>query len=473
MPDKQSIRELEDHVSEMGDALARELLSRDPATLPEAVTSLVRDYHEIDRLISETRDQLKALVPLIETSRERDQSLLAAEAHWGVCRDALIELALPFARVVSHAAGNGEIQPDEVIQPLLDEAQRIATMRGRLEQAAAGDGMWERGKLQAEKLMLQGKLKLAELEHEATLKEVGVDILRHTEEEVYRHPSTGAILDQIAALRPSLESARLECLKRKQEQSDFHHQAAVTLGLDAVNSTADLTARHQAWSRSLSDAETRLRQLPARILEAALADDPFRRDNSQIQAILAGQRDLRTIGRKRLVDLDPISPVLARSLLGNVLREHRQPINLLNGIPQCGTAPMRLSAHEQGLSLARIADRDDTVFGILSETIAEITLEDHGIAHEPQHANLVAKGLMGFVTGGVRGAVMQGVGALQSERTNPLPDLKLRIHLRHPDTGSRVVTFNVAGKDDTVLKNFFLSAFPDPFRVIALRTPQS
>jgi hypothetical protein len=450
------------------------LTALEPGDIPESFASQVGELKGLNARLEGKRMGMETLKPLLEKSREFDERL---EVLGERCRErmsALIKLAAPLTKRALQAMRRGDLPKDELLRPLLESTDDIIELKRRLENIKEGKSFWERGKARAETLFNQGKLKLAQFKVHSALKKEGKEILKAGDEERYRCELTEEILGKIKAARISYEAVKENQAEQKRAHAELLASSANRLGVETVQATADLEGLEASWTNDQAE-NLRLRDLASDgILARALAPDCPDIGVAAFGDFHATRTELDELCRVSVLRLENVDWTAVILALGESRERCPEVLSYLRGIPAFDQIVVRSDARigmelcEKGVSLCLLTVKKDPFVGLLDESIVSIELEDMQQIFEKRRGNVVADGLVGLVTSGVKGAVMRGASGMKERKVAvDMPDLVMTLMLRDPEGGEQAVHLALSFDAKEEVAEFFESRFGSRFRMVA------
>lgn len=468
------IQELRKAAKARGAELLDWLTSLDPGDVPGVFVSQVGELKGLSARLEGRRMGLETLKPLLEESREFDERLEQARER---CREgmaALVKLAAPLLKRALHAMQRGDLPKDDSFQPLMDQMQHVLRLKQKLENAKEGESFWGRGKARAEKLFNQGKLKIAQFKVHSALKKEGKEILKAGGEERFRCELTAEILDGIKAARIAYEAAKNNQTEQKRAREELLATAANRLGVETIEATADLESLEKSWANEQAENQ-RLRELATEgILARAAAPDCPDFGVSAIGQLRVARTKLDELCLASVRRLENVDWPAATIALGESRERCPEVMSYLRGVPAFDEIVIRSDARvglelcEKGMLLCLLAAKKNPFIGLFDESILSIELEDMRQIFERRRGNVVADSLVGFVTGGVKGAVMRGASGMKERKVAvDMPDLVLTVMRRDPEGGEQAIhlALNFDAKEEVA--EFFKTRFGNRFRMVA------
>lgn len=363
---------------------------------------------------------------------------------------------------------------DESFRPLIDQIEAVVELKRKLESAKEGESFWERGKSRAEKLFNQGKLKIGQFKIHSGLKKEGREILRAGREERFRCELTEEILGEIKAARIAYEAVKNNQAEQKRAHAELLTSAANRLGVEVVDATSDLESLEKSWTKEQAENQ-RLRELAMEgILARALAADGPDLGVAVIGELRAARATLDELCLASVRRLENVDWPAAMIALGESRERCPEVMSYLRGIPAFDVIVIRSDARvgleicEKGVSLCLLAVKKDPFVGLFDESIVSIGLEDMQQIFEQRRGNVVADSLVGFVTGGVKGAVMRGASGMKERKVAiDMPDLVLTLMRRDPEAGEQAIHLALSFDVKEEVSEFFESRFGNRFRLVA------
>ena len=450
------------------------LTSMEPGEIPELFVERVGELKGLSARIEGKRMGLETLKPALEKSRDFDERL---EGLGERCRErmaALVKLAAPLSKRALQAMRRGDLKKDDLFQPLIESTENIVELKRRIENIKEGKSFWERGKARAETLFNQGKLKLAQFKLHSELKKEGKEILKAGDEERYRCELTEEILSKIKAARISYEAVKDNQTEQKRAHEELLASSANRLGVEAVGATSDLESLEESWTKEQAE-NFRLRDLATDgLLAQALTPDCPDFGVSMIGNYRAARAELDELCLASVGRLENVDWLAATVALGESRERCPEVLNYLTGVPAFDEIVIRSDAGvglelcEKGVSLCLLAVKKNPFVGLLDDSIVSIELEDMQQIFEKRRGNVVADSLVGFVTGGVKGAVMRGAsGMKEREVAIEMPDLVMTLMRREPSGGEQAIHLAVSFDDKDDVAEFLDSHFGSRFRLVA------
>jgi len=467
------LQELRRKARDCETGLIKELTSREATDVPDRFAGVVGELKAAAARETGRRMSLETQAAQQAESRGFDERLEALEDAAKEKRRALHSLAAPLAKRALQAMRRGELPQEEAFKPLLEKANQIAELRKRIDGAEEGDGFWGRGKARAEKLVNQGKLKVAQFKLHAGLKEEGKRVLKAGNEKDLRCERTEEELEKTALARAALREVREELESTKKQQSEFFKQAADKLGAETIEGTDDIERLRKAWETELDDLREARERLEGRLLGLALAPADSDFGLQLISTYRSVRGELDDLSRNAVGSLENVDWPAIQATLGESLSRCPCELNYLRGVEAydglVGKDNRKLGMEicERGVALCLPAAGTEPFVGIETDTLTSLELEDMQQIYEMRRGNVVADGLIGFVTGGVKGAVMRGASSMR-EREAPvdMPDLVLTL-LRHSPTGAeQSIHLAVAFEDKEEIAAHLSRHLGERFRVI-------
>lgn len=450
------------------------LTSLESGDVPEVFAGQVGELKGLSARHEGKRMGLETLKPLLEKSREFDERLEQVREQCREQMSALVKLAAPLLKRALHAMRRGDLPMDESFQPLIDQIEAVVELKRKLESAKEGESFWERGKSRAEKLFNQGKLKIAQFKIHSGLKKKGREILRAGREERFRCELTEEILGEIKAARIAYEAVKNNQAEQKRAHAELLTSAANRLGVEVVDATSDLESLEKSWTKEQAENQ-RLRELATDgVLARALAADCPDLGVAvigELRAVRAKLDELCLGSVRRLENVDWPAATIA---LGESRERCPEVMSYLRGIPAFDEIVIRSDARvgleicEKGVSLCLLAVKKNPFVGLFDESIVSIELEDMQQIFERRRGNVVADSLVGFVTGGVKGAVMRGASGMKERKVAiDMPDLVLTLMRRDPEAGEQAIHLALSFDVKEEVSEFFESRFGNRFRLVA------
>jgi len=457
-------------------ALLRELSSREPGDVPDLFAGVVGELKAADARETGRRMSLETAEGLLEESRSIDERLEALEDKSREKRKTLQSLAAPLAKRALQAMRRGELQQEDAFKPLIETANQIADLRKRIDGAGEGEGFWGKGKARAEKLVNQGKLKVAQFKLHGGLKDEGKVILKAGREDDLRCERTEEELDKVAQARSELKEVRDEFETLRARQAEFFKRAAATLGVETCEATDDIEEQRKAWLEDLDGLRETRELLEGRILGLALDEAKPDFGLAAIVAYRAARSELEGLSLDGVKKLDNVDWPAIQVALGESLSRCPCELNYLRGVGAFDSFVRKenrkigMEVCERGVALCLPAAGAQPFVGLADESIVSLELEDMQQIYEMRRGNVVADSLIGFVTGGVKGAVMRGASGMR-EREVPveMPDLVLTLVRRDNQGVEQAAHLAVEFEDKEEIVPYLARHFGQRFRVAAKR----
>jgi hypothetical protein len=470
----EQVEELRSGATARGADLLAWLTSMEPGEIPELFVDRVGELKGLAAKIEGKRMGLETLKPLLEKSREFDERL---EGLGERCRErmsALVKLAAPLVKRALQAMRRGDLKKDDLFQPLIEAADNIVELKRRIGNIEEGKSFWERGKARAETLFNQGKLKLAQFKLHSALKKEGKGILKAGDEERYRCELTEEILGRIKAARISYEAVKDNQAEQKRAHGDLLASAVNRLAEETVEATSDLESLEESWTKEQAE-NLRLRDLATDgLLAQALAPDCPDFGVSVIDDYRAARKELDELCLASVRRIENVDWPAATVALGESRERCPEVLSYLRGVPAFDKIVIRSDARvglelcEKGVSLCLLAVKKEPFVGLLDESIVSVELEDMQQIFEKRRGNVVADSLVGFVTGGVKGAVMRGAsGMKEREVAVDMPDLVMTLMRREPEGGEQAIHLALSFDAKAEVTEFFETHFGSRFRLAA------
>ncbi len=453
-----------------------ELTSREAVALPDPFAGVIGELKAAGAREEGRRMNLDTLESLLEESRAFDERLDALSDKVKERRRALVALAAPLAKRALQAMRRGELRRDEAFLPLIETANHISELRKKIDGAGEGEGFWGKGKARAERLMNQGRLKVAQFKLHGGLKDVGKAILKAGDEEKLRCDLTEEELGKVAAVRKEWNEAKGERSQTGAEQESFFQSAAERLGESGMEATDDLEGLHKSWTEDLEAHRQNREILAGRI--RGLAQDPTTPDCGlpQVAAFRQARAALDEACRECVARLDNVDWPAVQVALGESLARCPSEFRYLRGltafddVARKDNRKLGFELCERGAVFCFPAAGGRPFVGLADEAIISLELEDMQQIYETRRGNVVADSLIGFVTGGVKGAVMRGASGLKErEVAVEMPDLVLTLVHRDATGVEQAIHLALEFGDKEDVAPFLSRHFGGRFRVIPAR----
>ena len=455
-------------------ALLKALSSREAGDAPARFVGVVGELKAAAAREDGRRMSLETLGPLLDEGRAFDERLDALEDQRKERRKELQALAAPLAKRALQAMRRGELPQDEAFQPLIETANHIADLRRRIEASEEGEGFWARGKARAEKLMNQGKLKVAQFKLHGGLKDQGKAILKADAEERLRCERTEEELARVAAARSALKEVRDELETARNGQAEFLKTAARKLGADAFEASEDIETLRKTWTEELERHREARELLEGRILGMAMDAAGSEADIPEIAACRDARSRLNETSKTCVLEFENVDWPAIQLILGESVSRCPGELGYLRGIAafdsfvQRDNRKLGLEICEHGVALCLPAAGAQPFIGLANESVISLELEDMQQIYELRRGNVVADSLIGFVTGGVKGAVMRGATGMR-EREVPveMPDLVLTVVHRDFNGAEQAVHLAVGFDDKEEVAAYLSRHYAGRFRTVA------
>ncbi len=455
-------------------ALLKALTSGEAGDAPGKFVGVVGELKATAAREDGRRMSLETLEPLLDEGRAFDERLDALEDKRRERRKELQSLAAPLAKRALQALRRGELPQEEAFQPLIETANHIADLRRRIEGSEEGEGFWARGKARAEKLVNQGKLKVAQFKLHGGLKDRGKAILKAGDEARLRCERTEEELEKVAAARAALKEVRDELESTQNRQSDFLKDAARRLGAETFEATSDIGALRKTWTEELERHREARELLETRILGMAMDDIGPDSEMREIAACRDARTRLDAASRTSVQELENVDWPAIQLVLGESASRCPGEPGYLRGIAafdafaRKDNRKLGLEVCERGLAFCLPAAGRQPFVGLADESIVSLELEDMQQIYEMRRGNVVADSLIGFVTGGVKGAVMRGATGMR-EREVPveMPDLVLTVVHRDFNGVEQAVHLAVEFDDKEAVAAHLSRHYAGRFRTVA------
>ena len=455
-------------------ALLKDLALREAGRVPEVFAGVVGELKAATAREVGRRMSLDTLELSLVESRSFDERLDALEEKAKEKRKAMQSMAVPLAKRALQAMRRGELPQEETFKPLIETANQIADLRKRIDGSEEGEGFWGRGKARAEKLVNQGKLKVAQFKLHGGLKDEGKRILKAGREEDVRCERTEEELEKVAVVRKEWKEVREELEAARTQQGEFFSRSADKLGAEAFEATDEIEKLRKAWVEDLDGLRETRELLEGRIL--GLAMDATKPDFGEetIAAFRSTRMELDDLSREAVSRQENVDWPAIQVALGESLSHCPCELNYLRGVGAFDSfvkkdnRKLGLEVCERGVALCLPAAGAGPFVGICDESIVSLELEDMKQIYEMRRGNVVADSLIGFVTGGVKGAVMRGASGMR-EREVPveMPDLVLTVARKDEQGIEQAAHLAVEFDDKEEIVPYLSRHFGERFRVVA------
>lgn len=183
--------------------LCRFLVENAGQKVPGSIAGILSEYKELLAQLGVRRTAASTLEGFAIQADELNVTLSTASAQCESTRSKLMEMAGEFGCACLAAIQKGHSFPD-TSKPLADAERKVASIRSELDAVDEGKGMMAGAKAKAQKMVLAGRLKVAEFSRDSAAKSLGTSVLASGQEESFTHECTVDVQKQIRPLRQAV-----------------------------------------------------------------------------------------------------------------------------------------------------------------------------------------------------------------------------------------------------------------------------